>query len=159
MNDVFAEIVTQDPAGIRTQDLLNTSQMLLPLSHLDSIIIWISPPALVMVTRTAWRTMCCDWVYKSCKVQPGFQFIPVLREWESVEIRLRPLDNAVYVAYLPFPCQESKWLNVKSYIQKVLGSNSSWILNFFFGSTSHPLRKNVFRSVNIFWSQLLQQQT
>ena len=25
----------QDPAGIRTQDLLNTSQMLLPLSHLD----------------------------------------------------------------------------------------------------------------------------
>ena len=25
----------QDPAGIRTQDLLNTSQTLLPLSHLD----------------------------------------------------------------------------------------------------------------------------
>ena len=25
----------QDPAGIRTQDLLNTSQMLLPLSHSD----------------------------------------------------------------------------------------------------------------------------
>ena len=25
----------QDPAEIRTQDLVNTSQMLLPLSHLD----------------------------------------------------------------------------------------------------------------------------
>ena len=27
----------QDPAGIRTQDLLNTSQMLLALSHLDQL--------------------------------------------------------------------------------------------------------------------------
>ena len=26
----------RDPAGIRTQDLLNTSQTLLPLSHLDT---------------------------------------------------------------------------------------------------------------------------
>ena len=41
-NDVFAERVRnkstekiQDPAGIRTQDLLNTSQMLLPLNYLD----------------------------------------------------------------------------------------------------------------------------
>ena len=40
--DVFAERARNksmekfwDPAGIRTQDLLNTSQMLLPLSHLD----------------------------------------------------------------------------------------------------------------------------
>ena len=41
--DVFAEREREinpcekfrDPAGIRTQDLLNTSQTLLPLSHLD----------------------------------------------------------------------------------------------------------------------------
>ena len=41
MYDVFGEWEInprkkiRDPAGIRTQDLLNTSQTLLPLSHLD----------------------------------------------------------------------------------------------------------------------------
>ena len=44
VHDIFAERVRNisakkkkiwDPAGIQTQDLLNTSQMLLPLSHLD----------------------------------------------------------------------------------------------------------------------------
>ena len=44
VHEVFAERVRnksakkkkiRDPAGIQTQDLLNTSQMLLPLSHLD----------------------------------------------------------------------------------------------------------------------------
>ena len=39
-----------------------------------------SPPALVMATRTARRTMCHDWTIKGCKVQPGFQFSPALRE-------------------------------------------------------------------------------
>ena len=41
-DDAFVERVRnksmkkiRDPAGIRTQDLLNTSQMFLPLSHLD----------------------------------------------------------------------------------------------------------------------------
>ena len=41
-DDVFVERVRnksmgkiRDPAGIRTEDLLNTSQILLPLSHLD----------------------------------------------------------------------------------------------------------------------------
>ena len=41
-NNIFAERVrnksrekVRDPAGIRTQDLLDTSQTLLPLSHLD----------------------------------------------------------------------------------------------------------------------------
>ena len=33
-------------------------------------------PALVVATRTARRTMCHDWAFKGCKVQPGFQFSP-----------------------------------------------------------------------------------
>ena len=43
-DDVFVERVRNkstekkpDPAGIRTQDLLNASQTLLPLSHLDPL--------------------------------------------------------------------------------------------------------------------------
>ena len=51
---------------------------------------------------------------KGCKVQPGFQFSPALKEWESVGIWLRTLGNAAYVACLPLFCQGSKWLNGKS---------------------------------------------
>ena len=41
----------------------------------------ISPPALVVATRTARRTMVClDWAFNGCKVQPVFQFSPALRE-------------------------------------------------------------------------------
>ena len=36
------------------------------------------------------------------------------REWESVEILLRPLGNAAYMACLPLLCQGSKWPNGKS---------------------------------------------
>ena len=77
-----------------------------------------SPPAFVMSSRTARRTMCHDWAFKGCKVQPGFQFSPALREWESVGIQLRPLGNAAYVAYLPLLYQGSKWLN----------GNSAWLV-------------------------------
>ena len=34
----FAEKARKDPTGIRTQDLLITSQVLLPLSHLDPLL-------------------------------------------------------------------------------------------------------------------------
>ena len=51
---------------------------------------------------------------KGCKVQPKFQISPALKEWQSVGIRLRPLDNAAYVACLPLLCQGSEWLNGKS---------------------------------------------
>ena len=70
--------------------------------------------ALVMATRTARRAMCHDWAIKGCKVQPGFQFSPALREWELVGIRLKPLGNAAYVACLLLLCQGPKWLNGKS---------------------------------------------
>ena len=33
----------------------------------------VNPPALVMATRTARRTMCHGWAFKCWKVQPGFQ--------------------------------------------------------------------------------------
>ena len=41
-----------------------------------------------MTTRTAGRTMCHDWAFKSSKVQPGFKFSQdsssALRECKSV---------------------------------------------------------------------------
>ena len=39
-----------------------------------------------MAIRTARRTTCHDWAFKSCKVQPGFQFSPALKEWESTTV-------------------------------------------------------------------------
>ena len=71
-------------------------------------------PNLVMVIRTAKRTTCHDWAFKGCIVQPGFQFSPALREWESVGIRLRPLGNAAHVACLLLLCQGFEWLTGKS---------------------------------------------
>ena len=70
--------------------------------------------ALVMATRTARRTTCHNWVFKGCKVQPGLQFSPALREWESVGTRLKLLGNTAYVARLLLLCQGPKWLNGKS---------------------------------------------
>ena len=36
--------------------------------------------ALVLPTRTARRTMCHNWVFKGCQIQPGFQFSLALSE-------------------------------------------------------------------------------
>ena len=108
--------------------------------------LWIFTTSLVMATKTARKTMCHDWAFKGYKVQPGFQFSPALREWESVGIRLRPLGNVAYVACLLLLCQGSKWLNGRSVW---LAFRRSWFRIptgsriFFHGFTSHSLSKNI----------------
>ena len=88
--------------------------------------------------------MCHDWAFKGCIVQPGFQFSPALREWESVGIQLRPLGNAAYVACLLLLCQGSEWLSGKSVwlvFRRSRITAGSWI--FFRGFISHSLNKNI----------------
>ena len=65
------------------------------------------------------------------KIRDPAEFSPASREWESVGVQLRPLDNAAYIARLL--SQGSKWLNGKTVcsIQKVLDVNPNWILDFF----------------------------
>ena len=67
---------------------------------------------LVMATRTASRIMllCHDWAFKGCKVQPGFQFSPALRDG----IWMKRLCITAYIACLPLLYQEYKWLSGKS---------------------------------------------
>ena len=86
-------------------------------------------------------------------VEPGFQFSPALRECESVRIQLRLLGNAAYVVCLPLLCQgpSGLMLRVSDYILKDMGSNPSWIPDFFRGYIiSHSLGK---KKTNVIYSK------
>ena len=139
-NDDFTERVRnrsmekfRDSAEIRTQDFLNSSQILLPLG----------PLAEELNFKTSYiKTQ--SWLITTFRTEPlrvaKFSQGSTLWEWESVGIRLRPLENAACVACLPLVCQGSKWLNGKSVW---LVFRRSWVRilagswNFFHGFISH----------------------
>ena len=93
------------------------------------------------IFKNFWTTKVWSYVYDikkfSLQSEKNLGFSPALREWESVGIQPRLLGNAAFVACLLLLCQWSKWLNGKSIWVvfrswvRVLGSNPSWIPDFF----------------------------